>query len=747
MSSSLERSIDACLASTADGNSFRELRQLVLQRKTEVQDPKSLPDALVLRMLTCFAGASQVQSNLAVEGVRIIGVPRAAALAKSDRQLLRKLQRIFAAEHEANQFHTAFEGEFNIVGEGDGAVKPDSSKAEEVMRMQEQYKKEWPNLHARFQQGVASEEPDIVLNLVLETVDYILTPLKKMNRTRYRQESDMDGSIIQLPYDVPVIVVVGITGSGKSVTCNWLAGSSIEKVPDCDEDGDEEGTRLQVHNPEFAVGHDSFNSQTFAPTVKELSDYILVDFPGTCDTSGVEIRIGMDIAFREMVRLVQPVHVLGLLPIESFTIGRGTIAKQQISKLQRLLPTLGTPLGADHFAAEGSASTWKVGVTKCDKDFTTKPKALFKEAVKFLTEFDKVLEPHIVNINALIFSGKESDRKELIGQLLRDTKITGGHGLAEWLTKKIWGGECGGIASDCLNPNDAAGFGRVFMTEQFEKSFIEHDLAQVKRCTSFADSPSSWGEEATWESFSSLIDEQVQELGKYTAKIVEDSEQLLKHGTLSLERRSPAIKKLCAFNQCRLKLCFVQAEENIMMSNLKSSIQLNEELYKSARSLRTEGFIRDTDFAQVLEAYEESSQTMDRNARSVGFNDTKSLLDNVSLFGGVAACGGLVTGGVTAAYSTTLAGAWAGTGTLSTAAASGLATGGLALVIGAAVLAVACIAKKLRAHGDQYSEQMKDKLKSAFNALMEANDAATKHKTALGGITSILRSLEVQLRD
>merc|ERR1712008_327705 len=219
------------------------------------------------------------------------------------------------------------------------------------------------------------------------------------------------------------------------------------------------------------------------------------------------------------------------------------------------------------------------------------------------------------------------------------------------------------------------------------------------------------------------------------------------HGTLSLERRSPAIKQLCAFKQCRLKLCFVQVEEKIMMGNLKSSIELNEELYKSAKSLKEQGFIRDTDFEEVMEAYETNSKKMDQNARDAGFTDTKSLLNAASRLGLISAVAGAATGGITAYASTTLAPALAGTGSLSGAAFSGLALGGLGLAIGGSVFLVVRVAKSLRAHGDRYSEQMKDKLKLAFDALVEANDAATKHKTALGGITSQLRSLEVPLLD
>jgi len=157
-----------------------------------------LPAELILSMLKCFAGASRSRSNQASECVRIIGLSRAATLANRDTKLLRQLQSIFAGKPDADHFRISDEDEFNIPGEVDGAVKADLAKAEEVERMQAQHQAKWPNLLSRFQKGVASVEPDVVLNLVLETVDYILTPIRKMNRTRHIREVDLDGDEVDL---------------------------------------------------------------------------------------------------------------------------------------------------------------------------------------------------------------------------------------------------------------------------------------------------------------------------------------------------------------------------------------------------------------------------------------------------------------------------------------------------------------------------------------------------------------------
>eukprot|EP00930_Biecheleria_cincta_P055872 TRINITY_DN42123_c0_g1_i1.p1 TRINITY_DN42123_c0_g1~~TRINITY_DN42123_c0_g1_i1.p1 ORF type:complete len:747 (-),score=165.12 TRINITY_DN42123_c0_g1_i1:327-2567(-) len=743
-SSALQRSIDDCMEKQFEDydDKFSELRQLILHNRGSGSFD-CLPDILVRSVLTFLSQASKLKCSQSLECIRIVGVQRAASVAKTDTKLRRNLARMFQGQHDLDQF---------VVGEADARLSPDEAKAKEVEGMQKQYKKQWPQLLQRFRQGSASKDPTHVLQLLLETVDYIMTPIEAVDLYTTTTEVVGDGfSAVQEKKEV--LVVVGITGAGKSVTCNWLAGRHIEKVADEDEDGEEEGTKLQVDDAKFAVGHDSFNSKTFPPTVIEVEDFILIDFPGSCDTSGIEIRIGMDIAFRRMVSRVKPAHVLALIPIESFMVGRGTVAKQQLSKLQRLLPTQGASLGAGMKADAKSASVWKIGVTKCDKDFAMKPKTLFKEAVELVKDFDECLVPHIFNLNELMFSGKASSREDLIKTLFREASTPEQNTLTEFWqrVKRVFGGDgdSGGIISDCLNPSDTEAFGRIFMSAEFEQAFIERDLEEIKRCSSFASDPATptSGEHPTWESFSERIDAQVGELRKYTNTIIQDSKQLIDHGALSLERRCDAIKRLCGYKQCRLKLCFVEAEAQIMMSNLKNAVVLNGELHKSAMDLKRQGFFRDTDLKAVLDKYEQSCGKLTDNARSLGFTDTAALLAAVSDWAGAAAIvGGSVVGG-TAWCSTTLPAFMAASGALSGGALTGLLGGGLILAVGAAIFLACEMASQLRAKGDQYSERMKDKLIMAFSALMEASDAATKHKVALGAITATLHSLEVPLRD
>lgn len=124
-----------------------------------------------------------------------------------------------------------------------------------------------------------------------------------------------------------------------------------------------------------------------------------------------------------------------LAEVGSFAFGRGTAVRSQISKLKRLLPTMGAPLVANATADESTKSVWKLGLTKCDRDFQKQPKSLYKDAVNFLTELEPSLETQIVNTNSEMFRGRESSRTELIQNLKADTRTSA-------------------VFSDCLDPND-----------------------------------------------------------------------------------------------------------------------------------------------------------------------------------------------------------------------------------------------------------------------------------------------------
>merc|ERR1712046_456506 len=72
-------------------------------------------------------------------------------------------------------------------------------------------------------------------------------------------------------------------------------------------------------------------------------------------------------------------------------------------------------------------------------------------------------------------------------------------------------------------------------------------------------------------------------------------------------------------------------------------------------------------------------------------------------------------------------------------------SGGIVLLVGASVVGLAslgfCVSRQDR------SSEIKDKLLVAFEALADANDAATNHKKALAATATMLHSLEVPISE
>jgi len=112
------------------------------------------------------------------------------------------------------------------------------------------------------------------------------------------------------------IFLVGSSGVGKSTLANWMLGSKIEYQTVEDDLGDEV-THLALQKELFQVGHGR-DSKTLVPNVLQVPwnpTTVLIDFPGFKDNTSLEIRLGVDLAFREACKLFKSVHGLpkGLL--------------------------------------------------------------------------------------------------------------------------------------------------------------------------------------------------------------------------------------------------------------------------------------------------------------------------------------------------------------------------------------------------------------------------------------------------
>jgi len=639
---------------------------------------------------------------------------------------------------------------------------PDDHLVQEVVKMQNIFNKTWPLLISRFQNGCGDGnlDPRDLLKLILEVEDFMLTPIQV--QVSAARASSQGGRI------PPVFIMVGATGAGKSLTANWILGNAIKKVKKMlkkpsdvgalaalpppasalgddqpvsdsdDDDDDDDEVEIEVEPGAVKVGHGS-KSCTFAPNVIVHKDFILIDYPGLSDTNGFEIRLGMDLAFRAMLNMVKPAHVLCLIPIESFRVKRGQTALEQLSALQRLLPMAGCKLSASLEASEEFSCRWMVGVTKCDEDFVMHPKTRMNEAKALMQDWNPNFpSSHVVNMNKLIFSGDSAaNRTKLVDKLRSFTKTpTKPMACLTSLMRNAFGDgvQPGCLASDCLSVADLAKFQNVLRAHKFEEIFMQ------KQTVGYNVKAKSWknGSDQSWYEAQSLLKKEIQNLSRTSRRIREDSEHLKNTKQLGLEARDPVVRELCGKAQAGLKLAFVTAEDHIMQRNAADTIDLFNQFLKLVETLRDVKCLTVIHYNEVLTESKKVKKALDANVEQLGFlNATDFVARKTAVMGGVLATAGGVTLGLTIGCSTTLAGGLAGASGL---AIGGIATGGVVLGIGA-ILGVAALGVTGRNYW--WSETFKDTLVAALQELGETNEALLRHKTKLSAVQNGLGELLV----
>eukprot|EP00811_Abedinium_folium_P007390 NODE_1681_length_2404_cov_7.984629.p1 GENE.NODE_1681_length_2404_cov_7.984629~~NODE_1681_length_2404_cov_7.984629.p1 ORF type:complete len:658 (-),score=115.37 NODE_1681_length_2404_cov_7.984629:311-2284(-) len=639
---------------------------------------------------------------------------------------------------------------------------PDPVKAHEIELIEGQSGKTFPLLKRRFSSGVIYTNPVDVIKLISEVMDVMLLALHQCK-------------------EHPAVVLMGITGAGKSTFGNWLLGQKLVKVKDGDdEDEDDDGVSIECADAAFQVGHGN-RSMTFVPKVMQMSDgTLLIDCPGFSDTNGFEVRIGMDLAFRNMIEWLKPAHVIALVPIDSFEAGRGVLLREQISKIVRLLPTVGSPLSASHQASWEEACRWKVGVTKCDKDFVKRANKKFSDAVKYLEDLEPLLSGNIININRAMFGEESTSAIELKNLVMRDTHtpiqphallravvescFPSDDGLNR-LTLDPWWMRLGPLSlskqtkesshrpvcliSDCLNPNDTAWLKQALSTHEFADVFFSSDHADIRDAFVEGDSFVEGADvlSAAWEKIARAH----KILHGLTQAIKKDSENLMNHNILSVERRRLDIHELCLQRQCRLKLCFVEVEKKLLESQM-NFIQLTTLSYeKTVTAMRENKLLRSWDAMRLREKLKEVGARFDKEVQTMGYADVGKFMEvSGSLLGRLSIVGSVGTLTHVAVTSTSLGAFAVGMGevaAISTGACAGLLSGGALLLVGAVSLAGAKVVKCMMKKGDEDSEQIADTLIAGMQEIVDAHTACTEHIMKLGNITTSLKGLEVIPKD
>lgn len=618
-------------------------------------------------------------------------------------------------------------------------MEPDPDKAKEVYVLQEKLKKskksalkcrEWPVLMHRLARGTDSRPPPTFsLTLIMEIQSYMLAKI----RDRAHEIGDK-----------PVYIVIGITGSGKSVTCNWMLGKKVtkkSKVLEDDEWGEQVVFSLEVENEEMLVGTDRHKSATFAPNIVVTKDFVLIDYPGFCDTTGFEFRLGMDLAFRELLNDIlhkNSVHVLALVPIESFSeSGRSNEARGQLDKLKRLMPLQGCSLSHSCRAKESDSCNWVIGITKCDINFCKNAKYEFEAAKKTVmkewasrfmdkSSTERFWETNVVNMNHLIFS-KDGDkaREKFFNDLRRKSYIP--QIPMECLRAKYeiaFGKDVPlqRLACDCLDEEDL----KVLSGVIYGKKPTNEDLCSGAD----VDAVGALDSAVAWRKAQEQLKQALDKMKASAAAVKKDSQDLRETSHLSLERRNLVIRHLARQGQASLKQQFVKAEEDVMLDTMAKIVKQVVALTKQVQDNKC---LNDSDQTKVIAKAKEAMKKLSDQAEEFGYKDFEDFTQSRDTFGavGIGALACMV--GHDLLLLTPAHGAVVASGLVATAPI--FAAVAIIGVIGAGVLGV-CHMRQA-----SWSAAFRDLLIETFDEMINTNEAVANHKKSLTRIDQELREL------
>ncbi len=156
--------------------------------------------------------------------------------------------------------------------------------------------------------------------------------------------------------DDDVVLLMGNTGSGKSLTINYLSGKKIHvlKTPISNDDEDEDtelefDERLEVEDPlpGCEVGHSGDSQTRFPQKYRHSATKLLFfDTPGFEDTVGSHIDVFNAIAISTIFSTCKSLRLV--LVIQESTIGttRGTELKKLCRLLHRFIPSTGDSMAS-----------------------------------------------------------------------------------------------------------------------------------------------------------------------------------------------------------------------------------------------------------------------------------------------------------------------------------------------------------------------------------------------------------------
>jgi len=254
-----------------------------------------------------------------------------------------------------------------------------------------------------------------------------------------------------------------------------------------------------------------------------------------------------------------------------------------------------------------------------------------------------------------------------------------------------------------------------------------------------------------WPTAKAKIWESQEKMRKCTEAIIQDSENLLKHNVLSIERRMPEVHELCSQRQCRLKLVFVETEASVLKAQMNFIQITRGDFGRTVENLYENGLLRRSDKSTLDQKLKEVDQSFQTDIQSMGYEDAIKFGKAAGVLLGTLGTAASVTMFTHVCVTSTSLGALlSGSGTiagLSTGACLGLATGGVLIAVGAVGLLIYGGVSALAKDGDNHSREITNALEEGMADIMKAHKACAEHVKKLEAISTKLKSLRVIPKD
>jgi len=541
------------------------------------------------------------------------------------------------ANEKTSNFH---KGEPDYVHIMHRVRQPMLHKAKEVEKLERKKNKHFPDLSFFFRNGSLMPSLD-------------MTPAETSAQLVVQARDAMIASIEKKVKGKPVLFLVGATGSGKSTLSNWLVGSSvkvqksspdiesnmgyglsmlerlagpaevadihIEKAAvtgsDCCDGDDDDDDVIEKAEIDFSVGKDGTKSMTFLPKAIEVSHtglaggVVVVDFPGFFDSTNTEIRIAVDLAFRELVNESGKAFVLALAEISSVAASRGESFRAQLEKLKRHLPLV------------NGKFPWRLGLTKCDADFaganernwTVDALKIVREVAPELTKCDDM----VLNINrGLLFNDKASPQT-FISSILESGKS----GKVPCAPETLEG--------DCLDQNIEP-FEIQFKQPGFQQPFEERISKEGDQLLEPLTIENPNDVQSTWASLIQHSKAQVKQIKTFASNVRTASNELREEQKLGVQKISAPIDTLCCTGQVRLIECFLAAEEAMLRSYEGKQLQNFKVVETSIEELANQGWILHDHIESLRHKWTRVHDALDAIAKDQGWKDWKDQLHSSS---------------------------------------------------------------------------------------------------------------------